>query len=42
MTIQPGELIRVTRPDKGDGWMEGVNETRGTQGLFPSGYVMKE
>lgn len=38
MSIEPGEVLTVTRTDVGDGWWEGTNSS-GKVGLFPEAYV---
>ncbi|XP_060061249.1 sorting nexin-9 isoform X3 [Erinaceus europaeus] len=38
LTVQEGEVITVTNPDVGGGWLEGRN-SRGERGLVPTDYV---
>ncbi|XP_049781970.1 sorting nexin lst-4 isoform X2 [Schistocerca cancellata] len=38
LSIEPGEVLYVTREDVGEGWWEGQNH-KGDIGLFPAAYV---
>nr|2ENM_A Chain A, Sorting nexin-9 [Mus musculus] len=38
LTVTEGEIITVTNPNVGGGWLEGKNN-KGEQGLVPTDYV---
>uniref|UniRef100_A0ACB8GBR9 Sorting nexin-9 n=1 Tax=Sphaerodactylus townsendi TaxID=933632 RepID=A0ACB8GBR9_9SAUR len=38
LTVNEGEIITITNPDVGGGWLEGKN-SQGERGLVPSDYV---
>ena len=38
LTVNEGEIITVTNPDVGGGWLEGRN-SKGERGLVPTDYV---
>jgi len=39
ISITAGDILLVTNPDLGDGWMEGKT-LDGMKGIFPASYVM--
>nr|XP_035971118.1 sorting nexin-9-like isoform X4 [Halichoerus grypus] len=38
LTVNEGEIITITNPDVGGGWLEGRN-SKGERGLVPTDYV---
>ncbi|KAL8186029.1 UNVERIFIED_CONTAM: Sorting nexin-9 [Gekko kuhli] len=38
LTVTEGEIITITNPDVGGGWLEGKN-SQGVRGLVPTDYV---